>query len=259
MDYTPSAEDTQIDALEDNRPIPPIPTPTPVPESTTNLTSPQSCDLLAGQRPIEVEVEVDLSLPLSLRIVAKRVNRDGAESFKMASTGSWVTEYELERLKQMEKNRQLLVETMPVSASQILPVKPRKSTATTRQRRDRVKVTVQEKRTLPRRQARWVIFRSVDRSRLTSNDACLPDQKEVPTRNPETPRLPALPQAQRRLLVLVVTALPWRLRLPALPRRLKLPVRTSRRLGVHVIRYLRQTLLIPSINSSPRPRNAWAR
>lgn len=154
IDPEPSTEDTQIAAPQGTGPIPPIPTPTPVSELSTDMTSPQSCDLHGVQRPFEVEVEVDLSLPLSLQVVAKRVNRDGAESFKMASTGSWVTEYEMERLKQMEKNRQLLADTMPVSASRILPVKPKKTKATTRQRRDRVKVTVPEKRTLPQRHAK---------------------------------------------------------------------------------------------------------
>lgn len=123
---------------------PPNPTPSP--------TSDQSSHSTSSERSSEVnrivEMEVDKSQPQSLQIIAKRVENNGAVSFKMASDGSWITAYELERLKKIQENKRILEGIMPIPASQLLmssQTQSKKKVAP-RQRRDRVDVSVPKTR-----------------------------------------------------------------------------------------------------------------
>lgn len=137
---------------DDNEPF----LPTPIDPTASTPSSDLVSHLgLPEQHPDQLvtEMEVDKSEPLQLQVVAKKVDSTGTLSFKMASSGSWITGYEYDRLRRIEENRKLLSEVMTLPASQILMSKTKKIPVS-RQRRDRLNVSVPATRILPQRQAR---------------------------------------------------------------------------------------------------------
>lgn len=85
------------------------------------------------------EIEPDTSQPAHLQIIAKKVPREGLVTYRMGD-GGWLTEYEIERRKNIERNKRL-AESMEVSAAAAgLVSKKSTQVGKAQQRLDRVPV-----------------------------------------------------------------------------------------------------------------------
>lgn len=88
------------------------------------------------------EMEPDTSRPLHLQVLAKKVPREGLSLFKMGD-GEWLTEYEIERRENIERNKRLTESLSIDKALSRLVSKPKKSSGTQKTglpRLDRVSV-----------------------------------------------------------------------------------------------------------------------
>lgn len=84
-------------------------------------------------------IEPDTLQPAHLQIIAKKIPREGLVSYQMKD-GAWLTEYEVERLKNIERNKRL-AESMEVNSAAAGLVSKKSTQAGKVQRRlDRVPV-----------------------------------------------------------------------------------------------------------------------